>query len=67
MGAAATIPDERILPLVRPKGSGCTWDIQEALTEYPRKVVLAKLKQLARRGVIDGCACGCRGDWTMQP
>ena len=31
--------------------------------EMPCKVVLAKAKSLIRRGLIDGCACGCRGDW----
>ncbi len=29
----------------------------------PKKVILAKAKSLIRRGIIDGCACGCRGDF----
>jgi hypothetical protein len=33
----------------------------------PPKVVLAKAKKLLRRGVIDGCACGCRGDFEVLP
>lgn len=32
---------------------------------YPEKVVLAKAKTLIRRGIIDGCCCGCRGDFWL--
>jgi hypothetical protein len=31
----------------------------------PRKVVLAKAKRLIDRKVIDGCPCGCRGDFEI--
>jgi hypothetical protein len=31
----------------------------------PEKVVLAKAKRLMRRGLISGCACGCRGDFEV--
>ena len=31
----------------------------------PRKVVLAKCRSLMGRGLIDGCACGCRGDFSL--
>lgn len=31
----------------------------------PHKVMVAKLKSLLKRGLIDGCACGCRGDWVI--
>lgn len=34
---------------------------------YPEKVVLAKAKTLVRRGIIDGCCCGCRGDFFLPP
>lgn len=30
---------------------------------FPLKVVLAKARRLIKRGVIGGCACGCRGDF----
>lgn len=36
-----------------------TWDFPAA----PAKVVLAKAKRLILRGVLDGCFCGCRGDF----
>lgn len=29
------------------------------------KVLLAKLKRLIKRGLITGCACGCRGDFEL--
>lgn len=31
--------------------------------DMPWKVVLAKARSLIRRGLIDGCSCGCRGDF----
>ena len=31
----------------------------------PEKVVRAKARKLIRRGIIDGCACGCRGDFSV--
>jgi hypothetical protein len=34
--------------------------------DAPIKVLSAKLRGLVRRGVIRGCACGCRGDWQVD-
>lgn len=31
----------------------------------PEKVMRAKLKSLRHRGLIDGCVCGCRGDFRI--
>lgn len=31
----------------------------------PARVVLAKAKSMIERGLVDGCACGCRGDFTV--
>ncbi len=42
-----------------------TWDIQDHMKQYPPKVVLAKLRSIEKRGVLRGCACGCRGDWEL--
>lgn len=40
-----------------------TWDVAEELS-MPDKVVLAKLRSMHRRGIVDcQCDCGCRGDW----
>jgi hypothetical protein len=38
------------------------WDVAAALPSFPEKVVAAKFSALYRRGIIDGCPCGCRGD-----
>jgi hypothetical protein len=35
--------------------------------ETPRKLVLAKMRGLMRRGLVDGCGCGCRGDFEITP
>ena len=29
------------------------------------KLVLAKMRMLIRRGLVDGCTCGCRGDFVL--
>ncbi len=29
------------------------------------KLACAKMVQLKRRGLVDGCPCGCRGDWEL--
>lgn len=31
----------------------------------PEKLVLAKMAMLIRRGLVDGCTCGCRGDFEI--
>lgn len=35
------------------------------LAAFPEKVLRAKLKAMRRRGLVHGCACGCRGDWLL--
>ena len=31
----------------------------------PRKLALAKMKNLHKRGLVGGCVCGCRGDFEI--
>lgn len=31
----------------------------------PPRLVLAKMQSLVNRGLVDGCDCGCRGDWEL--
>lgn len=40
-------------------------EISSELAAFPEKVLLAKLRGMLKRGVIDGCGCGCRGDWRV--
>ena len=37
------------------------WDIESKL-QIPERVWLAKHNALMRKGLLRGCACGCRGD-----
>lgn len=65
---AKDIPDEPILRLLETRNGEWTlwWDITKAMPEgVPEKVVLAKMASLIRRGLVDGCACGCRGDFVL--
>ena len=32
----------------------------------PPKVALAKMRSLIRRGLVEGCGCGCRGDFESM-
>lgn len=29
------------------------------------KLRVAKMNMLLRRGLVEGCGCGCRGDWSI--
>ena len=65
---AADIADDLILASVRRhmRNIGAmTWDIADDFPEFPVKVVRAKLGQLKKRRILDGCACNCRGDWSF--
>ena len=42
------------------------WYVEEAVSGAPPKVVLAKLRSMVKRGLILGCACGCRGDFRFE-
>ena len=33
--------------------------------ETPYKVGLAKMRRLVDQGLVSGCPCGCRGDYTV--
>lgn len=67
---ASDISDEQLLVAVRTvRGRhgalrwSTLWDVQGELAAFPPKVVLAKLRSAVKRGVLKGCACGCRGDF----
>lgn len=70
---AEDITDEMFLNGVRelrqPTSYGFSWvnrfDLAEHLG-FPPKVVLAKARRLIRRNLLDGCDCGCRGDFEVR-
>ncbi len=47
-------------------GPNC-FEASSTLRVWPEKVMLAKCASLIRRGLMDGCACGCRGDFVITP
>jgi hypothetical protein len=40
------------------------WELAKLL-DLPMPLVLAKAAGLIRRGLLDGCTCGCRGDFLL--
>lgn len=42
-----------------------TSELHSRFDTFPPKVVSAKLAALVRRKLLDGCACGCRGDFVL--
>jgi hypothetical protein len=40
------------------------WDLEKYF-DAPRKVILAKASKLLRKGLMDGCACGCSGSFEV--
>lgn len=74
---AKDIPDTQVLALIRllrhPHRNPVDgwmwvhrWDLEPILGFwYPEKVIMAKMRSLIRRGVVDGCPCGCRGDFEI--
>lgn len=69
------IPDAPILRLLAdlPGNVTATWfgpeyanSVNSAMpTDVPPKLVRAKMGQMIRRGVVDGCACGCHGSFKI--
>lgn len=67
------IPDKPILQfLAKRPGEWHNWyfgdekDVGQAMPAgTPEKLVLAKMRMMIRRGVVDGCPCGCRGDFVI--
>lgn len=41
------------------------FDVAEELG-MPEKVVLAKARAIIKKGRMEGCTCGCRGDFDLR-
>lgn len=52
-----------------PRGSGWVrvWDLEPPYSNLPGKLFRAKTGQLMKQGLLDGCNCGCRGDYELTP
>ena len=68
------IPDKPILDfLLSNKGRWCNWyfrderDVRNAMPKdlASEKLIIAKMRQLIKRGLVEGCTCGCRGDFEI--
>jgi hypothetical protein len=73
------IPDALFLSFVEAQSPHWTmlWDLSRHLhqhgitgvpvsdTEAPFHLVRAKASRLIGRGLLDGCDCGCRGDFVL--
>lgn len=67
------IPDSPILEFLdRLDGQWSGWwkcsehDVRTAMpNNLPDSLVLAKMRRLIERGLVSGCACGCRGDFEI--
>jgi len=40
--------------------------VQTAMPDVPKQAQFIKMCLLVQKGFVDGCACGCRGDWTLS-
>jgi hypothetical protein len=53
--------------------TGCIWSgpahsVGNGMPEAARdqdNLLLAKMRSLLKRGLVDGCCCGCRGDFEL--
>jgi hypothetical protein len=67
------IPDKPILSFLAKNPDkwhnwyfGNEFDVGLAMpANTPEKLKLAKMRMMIRRGAVDGCDCGCRGDFVI--
>lgn len=71
---AKDVPDLPVLAFLSSLDRSATWFAPETYAhsvrhamppETPEKVALAKMRALIRRGLVEGCECGCRGDFVL--
>ena len=71
---AKDIPDQPIIDFLAKIGRpGCMFEGAEnsmanAVPDFAKdkpKLVRAKMQSMIKRGIVDGCTCGCRGDFTL--
>ncbi len=63
---AKNLPDQDLLRLIVDLGGlAVLWDLEARLPKAPPKVIRRKLASLIKRQLIEGCTCGCRGDFAL--
>jgi hypothetical protein len=68
---AKDVDTDALLRLVAPASIDERWTmfswLVDNLPAVPPKVLRAKLAKLIKQGLLDGCVCGCRGDFELTP
>lgn len=67
------IPDRPLLEFIGShNGQWCNWYFEDkrdvhaaAPFDVPDRLLVAKMRRLIQRGLVDGCGCGCRGDYVL--
>ena len=65
------LPKTDILRFMASRTGSFTWlpelenSISSILPGVSPKLVLSKMRSLIKRGLVDGCSCGCRGTFTL--
>lgn len=66
---AKDIPERPILEFISSRGVVMLYGETSVLSSMPEwaneKLALAKMRSLIKRGLVDGCACGCRGNFEL--
>lgn len=67
IGDRALLGAVRDLAAIKPYGPQWAMlrDLENAFASVPQKVLLAKCSALIARGLLQGCTCGCRGDFEL--
>lgn len=42
------------------------WELADYFNIHPNRI-RSKVRRAGRRGLVDGCICGCRGDFELLP
>lgn len=68
---AADITDAEVFAVIdRVRRQSNRWahtdDLELEFPDIPPKVVLAKARQMINKGRMNGCGCGCRGDFERR-
>lgn len=48
-----------------PRGGGMMLVYDPSWPDAPEKLLLARLRAMKRKRLIDGCGCGCAGFWAV--
>lgn len=56
-----------VLNYLKVKGEKWTLmsEIESLYVGVPKKLIGSTMKSLVKRGLVDGCCCGCRGDFVL--